>query len=90
MKLSADAPLASLPNYSKREILFLAQHERVEHLDDLLLRRTMLAMLGKLSRESVLECAGLLGDAFGWSPERKNAEAERTLRLLADRHRVRW
>ncbi len=50
----------SLPNYSKREILFLAQYERVEHLDDLLLRRTMLAMLGKLSREAVLECAEMV------------------------------
>lgn len=89
MKLEADAPLTSLPTYSKRELLFLVQHEKVVHLDDLLLRRTMLAMLGKLSRESVLECAGLLADAFGWSTERKNAEAERTLRLLADRHRVR-
>ncbi|MBI2332704.1 MAG: glycerol-3-phosphate dehydrogenase/oxidase [Chloroflexi bacterium] len=89
MKLADDAPLAALPGYSKRELLFLAQHEKVEHLDDLLLRRTMLAMLGKLTRDAVIECANLLADAFAWSLERKNAEAERTLRLLADKHRVR-
>jgi glycerol-3-phosphate dehydrogenase len=89
MKLSNDTPLASLPEYTEREILFLIQHEKVEHLDDLLLRRTMLAMLGKLSHNVVTEIAALLAGALGWSLEKKNAEAERTLRLLADRHRVR-
>jgi glycerol-3-phosphate dehydrogenase len=89
MKLAADAPLESLPGYSKRELLFLVQHEKVVHLDDLLLRRTMLAMLGKLSRDAVVESAILMAEALGWSLERRNAETERTLRLLADRHRVR-
>ncbi len=89
MKLAADANLKSLPAYSQREILFLAHHEKVEHLDDLLLRRTMLAMLGRLTREAVLEIAELLASARGWGLERKNAEVERTLRVLADRHRVR-
>ena len=82
MKLATDAPLASLPEYSKRELLFLVQHEKAEHLDDLLLRRTMLAMLGRLTRDAVIECAMLMADALNWSLERRNAEAERTLRLL--------
>jgi glycerol-3-phosphate dehydrogenase len=90
MKLAADAPLASLPTFSKHEILFLVQHEKVVHLDDLLLRRTMLAMLGKLTRDSIGECAEILAGALGWSAEQKNAEVERTVRLLADRHRVRF
>jgi glycerol-3-phosphate dehydrogenase len=89
MKQATDAPLNSLPTYSKRELLFLIQHEKGEHLDDLLLRRTMLAMLGKLSRDAIIECAMLMADALNWDVERRNAEAERTLRLLADRHRVR-
>lgn len=89
IKNSEDAPLSSLPGYSKRELLFLIQNEKVKHLDDLLLRRTMLAMLGRLSRDAVDETAGLMAAAYGWSGDQKNAEAERTLRLLADRHRVR-
>lgn len=89
MKVATDAPLNSLPTYSKRELLFLIQHEKAEHLDDLLLRRTMLAMLGKLTRDAVIECAMLMADALNWSLERRNAETERTLRVLADRHRVR-
>ena len=89
MKVATDAPLNSLPSYSKRELLFLIQYEKAEHLDDLLLRRTMLAMLGKLTRDAVIECSMLMADALNWNLERRNAEAERTLRVLADRHRVR-
>jgi glycerol-3-phosphate dehydrogenase len=67
----------------------LVQHEKVERLDDLLLRRTMLAMLGHLTKEIVQELAGVLGDCMGWSVDQKNAEAAYTLDLLSDRHGVR-
>jgi len=89
MKNSKDENLASLKGYSKQEILFLAQQEKVEHLDDLFLRRSMLAMLGMLTHETVIEIAELLAGALGWSLQKKNAEVERTLRILADRHLVR-
>ena len=85
---TTDAPLKTLPEYTRREIAFLAQSEKAIHLDDILLRRTMLAMLGRLTRASVEEIADAMGAALGWSVEQKNAEAERTLRLLADRHGV--
>jgi glycerol-3-phosphate dehydrogenase len=70
-------------------MMFLVQHEKVQRLDDLLLRRSMLAMLGRLNRDAVNEIADLTADALGWSLEKKKAEAERTLRLLGERHRVR-
>jgi glycerol-3-phosphate dehydrogenase len=89
IKRAEDAPLQSLPDYSRREIVFLAQHEKVIHLDDLLLRRTLLAMLGRLTKESVTELAEVLGGALDWSDDQKNAEAARALRLLEDKHGVR-
>lgn len=89
LKRAPDAPLKSLPEFSQREITFLAQHEKTVHLDDIILRRTMLAMLGKLTREGLLEIADILASALEWTFEQKNAEVERTLRLLADRHQVR-
>lgn len=89
MKRGTDVPLESLPDYSRREIMFLAQYEKVSHLDDVLLRRTMVAMLGKLTRAALAEIADVLQEALGWSLEQKNAEVERTLRLLSDRHGVR-
>lgn len=84
-----DAPLKSLPDYSCREITFLAQNEKIVRLDDLLLRRSMLAMLGLLTRPAVDELADVLGDALGWSESQKQAEVMRTLELLATRHAVR-
>jgi glycerol-3-phosphate dehydrogenase len=89
IKRAPDDPLKFLQNYSKREIIFMIQHEKVEHLDDLILRRTMLAMLGKLTKQSLLELAEILGETFHWDDEQKNDEAERTLRLLENKHQVR-
>ncbi len=88
IKNAEDAPLSSAPDYSRREMIFLAQHEKVIHLDDLLLRRSMLAMLGRLTKESVIEIANVLGGALDWSAEQKTVEAARALQLLKDKHGV--
>ena len=61
----ADQPLKSLPDYSRREITFLAQNEKIAHLDELLLRRTMLAMLGGLTRPALDELAEIVGESLG-------------------------
>ena len=84
-----DVLLNSRPDYSRREIAFLAQNEKVVHLDDLLLRRSMLAMLGRLTRPAVDELAQVAGDALGWNESQKQAEVMRVLELLAARHAVR-
>lgn len=89
IKRGADSPLRSLPGYSRREILYLVQYEKARRLDDLLLRRTMLAMLGRLTREAVLELAEIMGEGLGWNAEQKAGEVDRTLALLRDRHGVR-
>lgn len=84
-----DQPLKSLPDYSRREIAFLVQNERVIHLDDIILRRSLLGMLGGVTRDAVTELAEVAGESLGWEGERVKAEAERTLALMADRHQVR-
>ena len=84
-----DEPLKTLPEFTRREIAFLVQNEKAVHLDDILLRRTMLAMLGRLTRERMEEIADAMGAVLGWNVEQKNAEVGRALRLLADRHGVR-
>jgi glycerol-3-phosphate dehydrogenase len=89
MNGGTDFILRSLPDYTLREILFLAQHEKICHLDDFLLRRSMLAMLGRVTGEVVQESARALGNALGWNEERKTAEVARTFLILADRHGVR-
>ena len=54
----------------------------------LLLRRSMLAMLGRVSGETIEELARALGKALGWDEERKAAEIARTLLILSERHGV--
>jgi len=84
----ADEKLTNMPSWSRREIEYLAHKEKVLHLGDLLLRRSTLAWLGMLTREGLDEFASVLGDALGWTSERKGAEIQRTLSLLKDRHGV--
>jgi glycerol-3-phosphate dehydrogenase len=90
MNGGTDFIVRSLPDYTLREIIFLVQHEKICHLDDFLLRRSMLAMLGRVtSRAMVEELARALGNALGWNEEQKAAEVARSLSILSDRHGVR-
>jgi glycerol-3-phosphate dehydrogenase len=77
------------PHYTRGEISEMAKREKIIHLDDLLLRRTLLGYLGQLTRPLVEEMANALGDSLGWDGLRKKAEGLRTLEILADRHGVR-
>ena len=85
-----DAPaLKTTPDYSPAEISRIAGREKIVHLDDLLLRRTLLAYLGQLNLPLVQQLADDLGEALGWDDALKAAEIERALAILADRHGVR-
>ena len=89
MNGGTDYILQSMPEYSRREITYLIQHEKVLRLDDFLLRRSMLGMLGRVNRAMVEELAGVFANNLGWNKEQKEAEVTRTLSILADRHGVR-
>jgi glycerol-3-phosphate dehydrogenase len=89
MNGGTDFIIKTLPDFTLREIIFLVQHEKICHLDDFVIRRTMLAMLGRLNREMIDELARVLGNALGWDEEQKAAEVARTLSILAERHGVR-
>ena len=89
MNGGTDFIIKTLPDFTLREVIFLVQHEKICHLDDFVLRRTMLGMLGRLNREMIDELARILGNALGWDEEQKAAEVARTLSILAERHGVR-
>ena len=86
MNGGTDFILKTIPDYSRREITFLIQHEKIHHLDDFLLRRSLLAMLGRVTRETVEELASVFANVLGWDVDQKQAEVARTLSILADRH----
>lgn len=84
------APDQALPHtgYSAREILHLIRSEATEHLDDLLLRRTTLAIAGELSLAMAEAVLDLLAAEKGWSVPRTAEERTRFLTLMRERHGV--
>jgi glycerol-3-phosphate dehydrogenase len=88
LQAGKDTPIAAWPNFSYREILYLVQNEKIMHLDDLLLRRTLLATLGELSLPLIEEMADAVGAGLGWDAGQKQAEVKRALAILADKHGV--
>ncbi len=81
---------AAIPGagHTIRELLFLIRNEAVEHLDDLLLRRTTLAISGTLSLAILDAALELLTEEKDWSEARSLSERNRCLALLRDRHGV--
>lgn len=77
-----DAALRFHPEYTRREIQFIAAHERVIHLDDLILRRTIMALLGQLSLDLLEELAAVVAPVLGWSKQEIRQEVERTVEIL--------
>jgi glycerol-3-phosphate dehydrogenase len=82
------APLETLPDYTAGEIARLALMERVEHLADIVLRRTLVAFQGGATEPAVRELAAIAGRALNWPEQRIEEEASACLALLRDRHRV--
>ncbi len=83
-----DAPLAPGCPYTAAEIDYLARNEQVVHLGDLALRRTDLAITGRLPPAVVDALAQTAGAALGWSKDRIARERSALTAELADYHGV--
>jgi glycerol-3-phosphate dehydrogenase len=84
-----DAPLVNQPNYTRLELEWLATDEYLCHLDDLILRRTTIGVLGETTLPLLGEIARLIAPILCWSEADIAAEVERTAALLASKHGVR-
>jgi len=83
-----DQPLKNHPTYSQREIEFIVKEEKLTRLDDLVLRRSLIAMLGYLNLDLLNELADITAEALGWSDERKQDEIKRTITIISKKHRI--
>jgi glycerol-3-phosphate dehydrogenase len=90
--LAAAGPesLATIGPYFAGELDFIVRHEAVVHLDDLLLRRTVLGLWGHLDPERLNRVVAIVTSALGWTEQQGRTERERTIDLLRTRHGVRW
>lgn len=85
---SDDQPVTANCPYTNAEIIHLAMTEQVEHLSDVIFRRTSLAITGLISFEMVTKIAGLLATAFNWSEEREQREISDLITELDKFHGV--
>lgn len=81
-----DSLLKNAPSFSRNEIEFIVRHEKVTRLNDLILRRSNIAMLGNLSYELLEEISLIIAGVLGWDAERLENEQAQTLALLKRNH----
>jgi glycerol-3-phosphate dehydrogenase len=77
----AERPLAALPGYTAGEIARIAREEHVIHLDDIVCRRSVIALLGLATPAALEELAGVGGGVLGWDEARQREEVRQTLEL---------
>lgn len=78
--------LMALPGYSRQELDWIIRNEAVVHLEDLVMRRTSLAITGQLTAKGLRQAAEIAAAALGWSDMRRDEEMLRTTTVLQDRH----
>ncbi|MCB1470562.1 MAG: glycerol-3-phosphate dehydrogenase/oxidase [Rhizobiaceae bacterium] len=81
--------LSDAPDFTRSEIDWIVRNERVVHLEDVVMRRTALAVTGRLSRRDLEAIADIAAHALGWDAQRKNAELAAAHATLTERHRLR-
>jgi glycerol-3-phosphate dehydrogenase len=81
-------PLDSDPRFLRGEIAYIAGHEHVVHLADVVFRRTDAAMIGTVTTELLDELSAVLGEELGWDATRRAEEIAATTASLASDHHV--
>ena len=82
-RYSDSARLPHATAYSLAEIDWIARNEQIEHLSDLVLRRTTLAVTGALNAADLDQIADVIAAASAWPPERRSSEIAQLTAQLA-------
>ena len=85
---AGDARLPDASDYSVAEIDWIARNERVEHLADIPMRRTTLAITGELTAHALEGIAAIAAAALGWDANRTARELAATREELTGRNRL--
>ncbi len=81
-------PLKSIENWTDAEVKYLIETEKPIHLDDIFLRRSTIGWLGKLTGETVVEFAHIMGNKSGWTTEIEKNEIEHVKKVFLENHGV--
>ena len=71
------------------EIDWITRNEHVRRLEDVILRRTQIAITGHLTRDGLEQIGDVVANALGWDEERQQQEVSAVKDLLSDKHGVR-
>lgn len=85
---SDDVRLRDSSHYSFAELDYIVKNECVEHLLDVILRRTTLAITGSLTAYDLEQISTVADAALGWGAERTRQEMEDVVQQLAEKHRM--
>ncbi|NYD79941.1 glycerol-3-phosphate dehydrogenase/oxidase [Arthrobacter cupressi] len=88
LRAGHDELLRSTHELSVRELQYMAEHEQIGHLVDVLIRRTSLAFRGLVTGELLNELAAVLAAPLGWDEARKAAEIGHARDVLQHFHGV--
>lgn len=83
-----DSELSSLSDYTKGELSYILEHEYVETTLDVLLRRTSIAIEGKLTNPVFDEISTLVAQYFNWSDSEQVTDRMNTKQVLSRFHGV--
>ena len=81
-------PIAGLEDYLAGEMLWIASRERVTRLEDIVLRRTLMAFEGAITLPALRSITALVAPCLHWDQPRREAEMDHIVRLLSRRHHV--
>ena len=84
-----DEPLANCPSYSVPEIAWIIRNEKVRRLEDVVLRRTNLALLGQVSMPLLDELSHLCVTGQVFAPSDREQAVADTAELLRHRFAIR-
>jgi glycerol-3-phosphate dehydrogenase len=85
---TTDAPLAGDLAMTEAEIVWLIRTERVVHLADIVLRRTPLAITGRIDSALLQGIAAIAAAELGWSNDRTRRECNAVTAELDEFHGV--
>ncbi|MBB6408598.1 glycerol-3-phosphate dehydrogenase/oxidase [Mesorhizobium sangaii] len=84
-----EGELPDSDSYSRSEIDYIVRNEFVEHLADIVMRRSTLAIGGSLTSRDLQEIAMIAGRALGWNAKRIAQEVEAAVVELEGRNLMR-
>ncbi|MQB09908.1 MULTISPECIES: glycerol-3-phosphate dehydrogenase/oxidase [Agrobacterium] len=77
-----DTPLCEKLPVTAAEVIWLIRSEHVRHLTDLILRRTTLAITGRIAADLIDAILGVTARELGWSPSQAADERQRLIHEL--------